>query len=173
MAVEVLRYREGTVIELGDRVMEPVNGGKRVGTVTWILQPGTDEARAADHPGGGIAIDWDGGDSVFLSPEIITGLGYLFFVRRNRQTLLRYREGTVIELGDRVMEPVDGGRREGTVTGVLQPDTDQARAAGSPDGAISIEWDGDPTSDCWSPEFINEPGCLFFVKRKPPNAGPR
>lgn len=87
--------------------------------------------------------------------------------------VLRYREGTLIELGDSVMEPADCGKRAGMVTRILQPGTDEARAAGSPDGDIGIEWDADPTSSLWPPEFINEPGCLLFVKRKAPNAGLR
>ena len=59
MTVDVLRYRSGEVIEVGDRVMEPVNG-MRMGTVVEVLQPGTDQAATIGKPGGGISVEWDG-----------------------------------------------------------------------------------------------------------------
>ncbi len=82
MTVDVLRYRSGEVIETGDRVMEPVNGGQQVGTVVEVLQPGTDQATATGYPGGGIGIEWDGGATEFWSPCVITELGGLFFLGR-------------------------------------------------------------------------------------------
>lgn len=83
MAVEVLRYHDGEVIEVGDRVMEPVNGGKRVGTVTEVLQPGADPARAAGHPHGGISVEWDGDPtSYFFPPHAIAIPDLLFLLDR-------------------------------------------------------------------------------------------
>lgn len=82
MAVEVLRYLDGTVIEVADRVMEPVNG-KRVGTVTEVLQPGTGQAMAEGHPGGGISIEWDGDPTSYFFPSHAITVPYqLFFLGR-------------------------------------------------------------------------------------------
>ena len=82
MTVDVLRYRSGEVIEVGDRVMEPVNG-MRMGTVVEVWQPGTEQAAATGYPGGGISVEWDDDHAwILYPPENITEPYVLFFLGR-------------------------------------------------------------------------------------------
>ena len=72
-------------MELGDVVMEPVNGGERMGTVLDVLMPNSEKAiRWYGMRSGGALVKWDGWET-----EVSMGLDVLreevCLVRRNSE----------------------------------------------------------------------------------------
>ena len=55
-----MTYHTGERIELGDIVMEPVNGDTSIGVVVEVILPNSKEAMISyDIPSGGVAVKWD------------------------------------------------------------------------------------------------------------------
>lgn len=59
--MRVFRYFSGETVEVGDHVRD----AGRLGRVTEIIQPGSDEAASYSCPDGGVrtVVDWDGTSS--------------------------------------------------------------------------------------------------------------
>ncbi|MCY3819055.1 MAG: hypothetical protein OXH52_06795 [Gammaproteobacteria bacterium] len=74
-------------MELGDIIMEPVNGGERKGIVVDILMPNSEKAiRSYGVPSGGVLVKWeDWGAETLLSLDVLHGPDYIFLVRRRNE----------------------------------------------------------------------------------------
>ena len=79
----VLTYASGEEVQVGDTIMEPVNGHERFGRVTVVCQPGCDEARLCGFPQGFIVIEWAIGQEYQVPAEGLHWEDCYFFVRRN------------------------------------------------------------------------------------------
>ena len=160
----LLTYRSGERVELGDVVMEPVNGGERMGIVLDILMPNSENAiRSYGAPSGGVLVRWDDEETeVLLGLDVLQGPDYVFFVRRRGESpkaVPTFRSGEPVELGDIVMRP-ENGETMGVVVKVISPYSTNAIWYGMRSGGALVKWDAWETEVSMGLDVLREEVCL-------------
>ena len=163
--IPFLRYRTGERIKVGDFVRELVDDRERNGTVDRVYDPGSIAAEVFGLLRGFCSITWsDRPFPILMTPDDIRQTNTLFVHRGDPRQQFRYRTGERIELGDVVMEPVNSHERFGTIEEVFEPGSSLADSLGYPHGCFRIRWCG--ADDLMtSPEFVQQPDVLCFVRR--------
>lgn len=153
-------------MELGDVVLEPVNGGERSGIVVDILVPNSEKAiRWFGLPSGGVLIKWDDSSETLVGLDVLQGPDYVFLVRRKGETpqsAPAYREGEPVEPGDIVR--LDNDKTKGVVVEVILPDSAKAIWYYMRSGGVIVKWDDGTTGVSIGPDVLRQEVC--FVRRK-------
>ena len=141
-----ITYHTGERVELGDIVMEPVNGDTSIGVVVEVILPNSKEAlNGYDVPSGGVAVKWDSPlGLVLMGAELLQDPDeYIFFVRRKNESpkTLTYCGGEQVELGDLVMRS-ENGDTKGVVVYVILSSNVNAIWHGVRSGGVVVKWDG-------------------------------
>ena len=162
-----ITYRSGERVELGDIVMEPVNGDMDWGVVLDVILPNSEKAmKEYDGPSGGVVVKWDSWESwVFIDPIVLQGIDEVFFVRRKNEMSkpLTYRGGERVELGDIVMRS-ENGDTTGVVVVVFLAHSWKAVWNFMRLGGVFVKWDGCETEVSMEADVLREEVCL--IRRK-------
>lgn len=152
-------------MEPGDVVLEPVNGGERLGIVVDILVPNSEKAvRWFGLPWGGVLVRWDGMGEMPMGLDVLQGPDYVFLVRRKAETpkaAPAYSNGDPVEAGDIVM---DNEEAMGVVVEVILPHSAKAIWYCMQSGGVIVKWDGWEADVSIGPEVLRDEVC--FVRRK-------
>ena len=163
-----MTYHTGERVELGDIVMEPVNGDTSIGVVVEVILPNSKEAMISyDIPSGGVAVKWDSSlGLVLMGVELLQDPDeYIFFVRRKNESpkTLTYRSGEQVELEDIVMRS-ENSNTKGVVVKVILPFSPDAIWYEVRTGGVVVKWGSLETEGTLSSDVLREEVYLVFRK---------